>query len=170
MSFENAKQNLEEFSKELGLTGLEFDKNNTCILGIDDQFSVHLTYEPNSDRLYIYAPLLDGLPKTDDIKLKMYEFLLEGALLGGKMAGGGVGVAPQEELVLVHCTLDMAHAEANTLRQFAAIFVEMVERWRKICADLAEGKEPTDPGPSTLTEPAQSSGGAGGPAPGGIKI
>ena len=54
MSFENAKENLKEFGKELGLEGLEFDENNTCILGIDDQFSLHLTYEPNSKRLYLY--------------------------------------------------------------------------------------------------------------------
>ncbi len=33
MSFENAKDNLKEFGKELNLEGLEFDENNTCILG-----------------------------------------------------------------------------------------------------------------------------------------
>ncbi len=58
MSFENAKENLAEFGKELGLEGLEFDENNTCILGIDDEFSLHLTYEPNSKRLYLYSPCL----------------------------------------------------------------------------------------------------------------
>ena len=58
MPLENAIENLKEFGKELGLEGLEFDENNTCILGIDDQFSMHLTYEPNSDRLYLYSPIL----------------------------------------------------------------------------------------------------------------
>ena len=81
MSFENAKANLKEFGKELNLE-LELDENNTCILGIDNTFSLHLTYEPNSDRLYMYAPLLDGLLKDDKIKLKLYERMLEGAMLG----------------------------------------------------------------------------------------
>ncbi len=143
MSFENAKENLIEFGKELGLEGLEFDENNTCILGIDDEFSMHLTYEPNSDRLYIYSPLLDGLPKEKKHKLKLYEKLLEGSMLGGQMAGGGVGVAVQEELILMHCTIDMAHAVPAALRAFAALYVETVEKWRKICADLAEGREPS---------------------------
>ena len=143
MSKGNAEANLREFGKELGLEGLEFDENNTCILGIDDQFSMHLTYEPNSDRLYIYSPLLDGLPQNDQIKLKLYERLLEGSMLGGQMAGGGVGVASQEELILLHCTLEMAHAEAGALRSFAALYVEVVEKWRKICEDLAAGREPT---------------------------
>ncbi len=110
MSLENAKENLAEFGKELGLEGLEFDENNTCILGIDDEFSMHLTYEPNSDRLYLYSPLLDGLPKDNKICQGLYERLLEGSMLGGQMAGGGVGVAVKEELILMHCTIDMEHA------------------------------------------------------------
>ena len=86
MSLENAQENLKEFGKELGLEGLVFDENNTCILGIDDEFSMHLTYEPNSDRLYVYSPLLDGLPSDTTTRMKLYEKLLEGSMLGGQMA------------------------------------------------------------------------------------
>lgn len=141
MSLENAKENLKEFGKELGLEGLEFDENNTCILGIDDEFSLHLTYEPNSKRLYLYSPLLDGLPRDDKTKLKLYERLLEGSMLGGQMAGGGVGVAVKEELILMHCTLDMEHAVSSALRAFAPLYVETVEKWRKICSEVSEGRD-----------------------------
>lgn len=144
MSIENAKENLEEFGKELGLEGLEFDENNTCILGIDDEFSMHLTYEPNSDRLYLYSPLLDGLPTEPKRRLKLYEKLLEGSMLGGQMAGGGAGVAVQEQLILMHCTIDMAHAVPSALRAFAPLYVETVEKWRKICLDISEGRKPTE--------------------------
>lgn len=189
MSFENAKENLKEFGKELGLEGLEFDENNTCILGIDDEFSMHLTYEPNSDRLYIYSPVLDGLPKDDATKLKLYEKLLEGAMLGGQMAGGGVGVAPHEGLILLHCTIDMAHAVPNALRAFAPLYVKTVEEWRKAARDISDGREaeiispleqyrraggtigpdgkPTMP---PHAPPPQSGGNRGpGPGPGGMK-
>ena len=142
MSKENAESNLKEFGKELGLAGLEFDENNTCILGIDDQFSMHLTYEPNSDRLYLYSPLLDGLPQDDKTRLRLYERLLEGSMLGGQMAGGGAGVAVKEGLILLHCTLDMAHALPQALRAFAPLFVDIVEKWRKGCQELSEGREP----------------------------
>lgn len=150
MSLENAQENLVEFGKELGLDGLQFDENNTCILGIDDQFSMHLTYEPNSDRLFVYSPLLDGFPDNKDHLLKLYERLLEGSMLGGQMAGGGCGIAIKEQLVLMHSTLDMAHAYPSALRAFAPLYVDSVEAWRKICKDLAEGREPTDvpPGPN----------------------
>lgn len=141
MSLENARENLKEFGKDLNLTDLEFDENNTCILGIDDAFSMHLTYEPNTDRLYLYAPLLDGLPKDDKVKLRLYAKLLEGSMLGGQMAGGGVGVAEEEELILMHCTLDMSHAASNALRQFAILFVETIEKWRKTVAEIVEGRD-----------------------------
>ncbi|NGX58169.1 MAG: hypothetical protein K940chlam3_01074 [Chlamydiae bacterium] len=140
MSLENAKENLKEFGKELGLEGLEFDENNTCILGIDDEFSLHITYEPNSKRIYLYSPLLDGLPPDDKTKLQLYERLLEGSMLGGQMAGGGCGVAVKEELILVHCTLDMEYAVSSALRAFAPLYVETVEKWRKICRDIHEGR------------------------------
>lgn len=164
MSFENAKENLKEFGKELGLEGLDFDENNTCILGIDDEFSMHMTYEPNSKRLYIYSPLIDGLPKDPKIKLRLYEKLLEGSMLGGQMAGGGAGVAVKEELILMHCVLDMEHAAAQALRAFAPLYVETVERWRKIVKAVMEGKEVEIPRPG-----AAGFGGPGGapPSPGG---
>ncbi len=142
MSLENAKANLKEFGKELNLEGLAFDENHTCILGIDNTFSLHLTYEPNSDRLYLYSPILDGLPKDDKVRLKLYESLLEGSMLGGQMAGGGIGVAVPEELILMHCVLEMGvGADPNSLRRFAPLFVEAVERWRKKSRDILEGRE-----------------------------
>lgn len=171
MSIENAKQNLKEFGKELGLEGLEFDENNTCILGIDDEFSLHLTYEPNSKRLYLYSPLLDGLPKDDKTLLRLYERLLEGSLLGGQMAGGGAGVAVKEELILIHCTLDMEHAQSNALRAFAPLYVETVEKWRKICQDVSQGRDDAskkDAPPSALSPKQPSTGGK--PGQGFIKI
>ncbi len=141
MSLENAKENLVEFGKELGLEGLVFDENNTCILGIDDEFSLHLTYEPNSKRLYLYSPLLDGLPHDEKTRLRLYEKLLEGSMLGGQMAGGGVGVAVKEELILMHCTIDMEYAVPAALRAFAPLYVETVTKWRQICLDIVEGRD-----------------------------
>ena len=166
MSLENAKANLKEFGKELGLEELEFDENNTCILGIDDKYSLHITYEVNSHKLYIYSPLLDGLPKDDKTRLRLYEKLLEGSLLGGQMAGGGVGVAVAEELILVHVTIDMEHAVSSALRALAPVFVEMVEKWRATCQEISEGR---DEGAKAAL-PAAPSGAVPGRGPGFFKI
>ncbi len=148
MSLENAKQNLKAFGKELNLEGLAFDENHTCILGIDNTFSLHLTYEPNSDRLYLYSPILDGLPKDEKTRLRLYEALLEGSMLGGQMAGGGIGVAVPEELVLMHAMLSMGvGTDANELCRFAPVFVNAVESWRGKAKDIFEGKPVTSEAP-----------------------
>ncbi len=143
MSLENAKANLQEFAKELNLGSIDFDENNTCILGIDNEFSLHLTYEPHSDRLYLYSPLLDGLPKDVKLKIKLYEILLAGSMLGGQMAGGGVGLASAEELVLMHSFLEMGiGVDITALRRFAPLFVETVEQWRKMIKKVMVGEDP----------------------------
>jgi hypothetical protein len=170
MSLENAKANLKEFGKELNLEGLAFDENNTCILGIDNTFSLHLTYEPNSDRLYLYSPILDGLPKDDKIKLRLYEALLEGSMLGGQMAGGGIGVAIPEELILMHAVLEMGiGADPSSLRRFAPIFVEAVEKWRDKAKRIVQGEEPS-PDKEGKEKPPMSPGPTGKPGERFIKI
>lgn len=168
MSLENAKANLAEFAKELNLE-LALDENNTCILGIDNTFSLHLTYEPNSDRLYLYSPVLDGLPTDDKTLLALYQALLEGSMLGGQMAGGGVGVAVAEGLVLMHCVIEMGiGADAAALRRFAPLFVECVEKWREKVKGIMEGKKtgPVTVGPTPGSAPRSAPGGrppVGGP-------
>jgi hypothetical protein len=150
MSLENAKANLREFGKELNLD-LAFDENHTCILGIDNTFSLHITYEPNSDRLYLYSPILDGLPKDPKIRLVLYEALLEGAMLGGQMAGGGIGVAVPEELILMHAVLEMGvGTDASALRRFAPVFVEAVEKWREKSKLICEGREVPKDAPTSI--------------------
>ncbi|MBS0627403.1 MAG: CesT family type III secretion system chaperone [Verrucomicrobia bacterium] len=153
MTLENAKANLKEFAKELNLE-LVFDENHTCILGIDNTFSLHLTYEPNSDRLYLYSPILDGLPKDDKTRLKLYEALLEGSMLGGQMAGGGIGVAVPEELILMHCVLEMGvGTDTASLRRFAPLFVEAVEKWRAKAKNILEGREVESSSKDSSTPP-----------------
>jgi len=148
MSLENAKQNLKEFGKELNLEGLVFDENHTCILGIDNTFSLHLTYEPNSDRLYLYSPILDGLPKDEKILLRLYVSLLEGSMLGGQMAGGGIGLAVPEELILMHAVIEMGPGtDAKALCRFAPVFVDAVEKWREKAKKISEGQEVPREGP-----------------------
>jgi len=74
-------------------------------------------------------------------------------MLGGQMAGGGVGVAPKEELILMHCVIDMGlGVDAAALRRFAALFVETVEKWREIVNKIIAGQ---DPGPFEFPTPPQ---------------
>ena len=71
-------------------------------------------------------------------------------MLGGQMAGGGIGVAVPEELILMHAVLEMGvGADPSALRRFAPLFVEAVERWRARAKDICEGRDvPKDASPA----------------------
>jgi len=167
MSYENAKANLKELAKELNLPELAFDENKTCILGIDNAFSLHVTYEHVSGRLYLYSPILDGLPQDKDMKFTLYEALLETSLLGGQMFGGGLGVAINEGIILMHCTVDMAGADSSALRRLAPLFVDAVDKLRKRVQDILAGRDPGATGIPGGRPPGGSPGDGLKPPPGG---
>ena len=83
------------------------------------------------------------------------------------MAGGGVGVAVKEELILIHCTIDMEHAVSSALRAFAPLYVETVEKWRKICTEVSEGRDDSAKSTAPSTSPGSHQ---GKPGQGFIKI
>ena len=60
------------------------------------------------------------------------------------------------------------------MRAFAPLYVETVEKWRRICRDLAEGREPSEEPPKRpgqqQTLPSPGSGMSPGGQPGFIKI
>ncbi len=143
-SYENAKRNLYVLCTELGIDA-EFDETHTCILGVDNEFSIHFTFEPNSKRLYVYSPLLDGLPEDLDVRFKLYEYLLERSMLGGKMLGGGVGLAEKEELVLYHIYLDMEKASPFVLMGLSSIYASVVEKMRADCKMILQAQVPLEP-------------------------
>lgn len=142
MSFDNAKENLRELTKELNMENVQFDESHTCILGIDD-YSFHLTYEKVTEKLYVYCPIGNELPTDKEVQRNLYEALLIGSMLGGHMAGGGVGISLDDGgLILMHLTLDMRHAPPTDLRSHTPIFIEAVEKWRKAVQDIMEGRTP----------------------------
>src|SRR3989338_6461245 len=134
----NAYLNLRYFGHCLGLSELEYDDVNTCILGIDDEFSLHLTYDPQTTDLYLYSPIADGLPENPSVRLMLFETLLEGTMLGIKMAGGGIGVDFTSQLILLHCVLPMESASEDALTLLAPTFIEAVKKWTRIAFDISQ--------------------------------
>jgi len=102
-------------------------------------YSIHITYSPSIKQLYVYCALLDGLPKLKELVLALYTRLLQGAMLGGEINGGGLGLAVKEELILIHHTLAMTHAKPNALLELYPKYVNTVDKWKievnKICND-----------------------------------
>ncbi|KAJ9463981.1 hypothetical protein DIPPA_05500 [Diplonema papillatum] len=151
---ELAKRNLAEFGRELGVEAeLDFDDNLTCVVGVEQRYTILLTYDQTTERLYIYSTLLTYLPKEPAVRLKLYEMLLEGALMGREMSGGGVGLSMKNELLLMATSVDLKHSDVNALKSVAPVFVDCLVRWRQTVKDRLMSDEPR-PAQSPAAKPA----------------
>lgn len=138
MSFENAERNLKEFLDDLDLEGFQFDENHTCMFIVDNQYSLHVTYEPTRDNLILYAPILDELPSDDRIKNLLWQMLLEGSVLGVRTAGASFALLPEENIVIIQYNLDMREAHASALKDIAPTFIAAVQQWREVARYICE--------------------------------
>ena len=125
----NANANLAELSKELGLH-LALDDNLSCVVGFDEANTLILTVDPPTERMYMYSTLATTLPEDPVMRLRLYESVLEWALLGRDMAGGGVGVCTRSGILMMSTSIDLRHANAMALKDVAPVFVESLVRWR----------------------------------------
>ncbi|GET92383.1 hypothetical protein, conserved [Leishmania tarentolae] len=105
--------------------------NDTCVLPIDNDLNLLVTLDRETERLYMYVTLLNHLPSPPAQRLQLYEMLLEGALLGKDMAGGGVGVSLESNLVLMSISANLRHGGPTALAATAAPFAKAAQAWKK---------------------------------------
>lgn len=154
---------LAALARELQIPPLQLDANQTCAVTLDDgRFNVLLTYDPATQRLYMYATILNSLPADPALKLQLYEMLLEGALLGRDMCGGGVGVSTKNNVVLMSASLDMQFTEPDALAAMARPFLDGLRKWNAAVETLLTGDNPHHRRVPTM-QPA-TIGGAPGPS------
>eukprot|EP00388_Colpodella_angusta_P037689 GDKK01042271.1.p1 GENE.GDKK01042271.1~~GDKK01042271.1.p1 ORF type:complete len:206 (-),score=15.37 GDKK01042271.1:93-710(-) len=135
----NAKANLLELSKDLGIH-LSFDQNLTCVIGNDERNTILITYDAATERLYLYSAVLTVLPRSEAAKLRLYEALLDGAMLGRDMAGGGIGMSSQNNIVMMSTSLSLRNSSQYTLRDIAPAFLDALNRWRSVAAEITSGQ------------------------------
>jgi hypothetical protein len=134
------RRTLIHFAAELGLQDVPtLDSNHTCVVPArvnGEEVSLLLTLDPNSDKLYLYSTLLAELPSDSGRRLRLYETLLEGALLGREMAGGGVGVSVKNELVLLSVSMDLRRCDERFLSSLCAGFMQAHLTWSTVCREF----------------------------------
>ncbi|KAI5686546.1 Tir chaperone protein [Leishmania braziliensis] len=101
--------------------------NDTCVIPVANGLNVLVTLDRETERLFLYVPLLNRLPSSLVQRMQLYEMLLEGALLGKDMAGGGVGVSLEANLVLMSVSANLRHSAASALAVTATPFVEAAQ-------------------------------------------
>ena len=83
---------------------LQFDQYDTCIVPVNNKYSLCLTYLPSMQSICCYAPLLNGFPSGSDNLLKLYEMTLRGTMLG---QATGIGIAVKKEQILIYRYIGM---------------------------------------------------------------
>lgn len=142
--FEKAKENLRVLAEDLKLP-LQFDHSGTCVLngdsrggvGLGEGLSLFISYDAQTQRVVLYTTLLTRLPlEKPELLHKLYEVLLEGALLGREVCGGGIGISRENEVVVLQTSFSALHCDATLLRDTVPVFVETVIRWRQLIDEL----------------------------------
>lgn len=131
-----AGENLSLLAQDLGVPRLELDDNNTCVVSVDDKYTLLVTFDAGTERLYLYSTLTTFIPKDPAVKLKLYEFLLEGSLLGREMCGGGVGASVKNDFILMSTSIYLPKASPMSLRSTVPLFVDALVKWRNRVRDF----------------------------------
>jgi hypothetical protein len=127
---ERVARSLEILAQDFRLPRLTLDANYTCIINLSsEKVNLLVTFDPSTHRLFLYSTILSSLPSDAMVALRLYEAVLEGALLGRDMAGGGIGISAKNNLLLMSTSLDMRHADEHALVAVARPFVCAVQKW-----------------------------------------
>lgn len=88
-----------------------------------------LTVDTEAERLFLYSTLLNYLPPRLNDQHRLYERLLEGALLGREIAGGTIGISKERQLVLLSISVDIRHSNLQEMSVLLPPFVKAVRTW-----------------------------------------
>lgn len=142
----NAVANLRGLGNDLQLhEPLNFDENLTCVISIDGEYTLLISYDAATKRLCLYSTLLTNTSLHDaSLRLQLYEYLLENSLLGRDMCGGGIGTSLRNGFILLSTSFYMPTSHPSALRTAAPQFVMCLKHWRRQVARFlaAHGNPP----------------------------
>eukprot|EP00754_Rhynchopus_humris_P003093 Rhum_TRINITY_DN11679_c0_g1::Rhum_TRINITY_DN11679_c0_g1_i1::g.46083::m.46083 len=148
-----AAANLSDLAHHLGQP-LSFDESNTCVVDVDEKHTIMISYDKETEGLYVYSSLLCNLPRDPTLKLQLYEMLLEGALLGRDMAGGGVGLSLKDDFVLMCSSIPLRSCYPHALRLAVPAFSDALRKWRKRIKEVLTEQHSQDRDPLPHAAPA----------------
>ena len=136
---ENAKRNLLELGKEIGMH-LVLDQQLSCTIGTDERHTLLISFDAPTERLYVFSSLLNSIPSDPQVKLRLYEALLDGAFLGRDMAGGGCGVSAQNGIMMMSTSIQLRHCGPHALKDVVPVFIESLMRWRGVAEQICNSR------------------------------
>jgi len=126
-----------ELGAAIGLPELKLDEDGACTLSFDDNITVNLRLDPETDAVVLYSPL--GLLEADG-SVAVKDALLEANLLFQGTGGCTLGVDSNMGLVVLAYREHVAQVRAPLLMERIEAFVNVAEAWRERLERLQSGQ------------------------------
>lgn len=137
IAYEMAVESIRQLGEALQITDppLQLGYDLTCSLGPPDMI-IFITFDPATERLYLYSTLLSTIPEDEGLRTKLYEVLLQGSLLSREVCGGGIGISLESNLVILSTSLPLRYGGPEALKEIVPQFVTSLTRWRGVLEEL----------------------------------
>jgi len=123
LSMESTLANIKALSDALGMM-FNLNTRNSCSLRVDNEFTMHMTYIPTRQRLYIFSSILENIHKYKAAKFRIYNELLLKSLNRADLFGGGVGLVSEKNIIVYHIELDMTNAPDFTVKILCSDYIK----------------------------------------------
>ena len=125
---------LAAFSKMTGAPALATEDNGVCLLVFDERTRVSLFADPASNDLIAWSNL--GEAPADRIAETM-RALMRANLFGNGTRGGGLGMMPTNDDIVLSFRRPLATLDAEGLRDLIELAVETAEKLQPVAAGQA---------------------------------
>ena len=105
---------LSEVGKRDGINGLTLNAEGTGGLELENRVKLFFEYVEESERLYLYTPLMDT-PRDDARRLRLYEAMLDCNFLNLICSRGSLALFSPQEQAVYQIWLDVNRLDANLL-------------------------------------------------------
>ncbi len=145
MAIDTVSDLLTRLGTQLGLGSLQLDEEGALGLNIDGRITLGIQYDPNRERVLIYADL--GALPAGPLQTTLLTRMLQVSLFGRLTAGGALGLAPDLDpekplRIVLWKPMDIAALDLPALEQGLRQFVDAVDDWQDALPEWIEDAIP----------------------------
>ena len=149
MAIDTVNDLLARLGALLGLGALQFDEQGALGLNIDGRLTLGIQYDPNRERVLIYADL--GALPAGPLQTTLLIRMLQVSLFGRLTAGGALGLAPDLDpekplRIVLWKAMDVAALDLPALEQGLRQFIDAIDDWQEALPEWTEGAILEEPG------------------------
>lgn len=136
-----AESNLNLFSESIeSAVPLQFDANDACAVNIEDQYSILITFDDNSDHLLVFSTLVTAIPTHDEpLCLELLRFILQGLQESSEVPG--ISASLHKDSIVFSLSIHLPSCQPWALKMLVPPFLQCLQSWRSRVASFMEQRK-----------------------------